>query len=373
MPKGNYYDVLGVSRNASIDEIKKAYRKLALKYHPDRNKGDKGTEEKFKGINEAYEILSDPEKRKQYDTYGSYQEMPGGGTSGFQGFDFSGFSGAGMEGFGIDDIFETFFGGGLNRTRRGRTRKKEKGEDLNMGITISFEEAAFGVTKEVSTQRQNICESCHGEGTEQGTKMKTCKTCGGTGQVEYIQRSFLGSIRSVQECPDCFGEGKMPEQKCAHCGGEGRTVKTDHITFTIPAGVESGMTIRLTGKGNAGRTVDQTGDLYITITVLPSKKFTRKGVDTYSVLDISSVQATLGDEISVDTLYGKKNIKIPKGIQNGEMIRLKELGIPKVGAYSKGDHYLAVKIKIPKKLSKQEEKIYLELLRIQKEEKRGWF
>jgi molecular chaperone DnaJ len=371
MPKQDYYEILGVSKNASIDEIKRAYRKLALKYHPDRNKGDKEAEEKFKEINAAYEVLSDPEKRKQYDTFGSYQESPGGGFSGFEGFDFSGFQ---QDGMGFEDIFDTFFGtgfAGAHKQRRGR--KSARGEDLQLSLQITFEESVFGTEKEIQINRKAICSSCNGSGVEKGSKMVTCPTCGGSGQVSYIQRSFLGSIRSVTTCPDCQGQGTIPEKKCPVCKGEGRVDYRDLFTVKIPAGIEDGATIRIAGKGNAGKQGNSGGDLYLSIHVIPSKKFRREGNHIYSDLEISNVQAVLGDEITVDTLYGKKNVKIPRGIHEGALIRLKDLGIQQTGGYHRGDHFLRVTIKIPKRLSKKEEALYQELLNLEKKEKKTWF
>jgi molecular chaperone DnaJ len=374
MPKKDYYEILGVSKSASVDEIKKAYRKLALKYHPDRNKGDKDAENKFKEANAAYEVLSDPEKRKQYDTFGSYQETPGGGQgySGFEGFDFSNFQQGGNMGF--EDIFDTFFGtgfGGGQRQRRGR--KSSRGEDLQLSLQITFEEAVFGTEKEIQINRKEMCSACNGVGVEKGSKTVTCPTCGGTGQVSYIQRSFLGSIRSVTTCPDCQGQGTIPEKKCPVCKGEGRIDHRDLFTVKIPAGIEDGTTLRITGKGNAGKHGTGGGDLYLSVHVIPSKKFKRENNHIYSDLEISNVQAVLGDEITVDTLYGKKNVKIPKGIHEGEMIRLKDLGVQQAGGYNRGDHFLRITIKIPKRLSKKEEALYQELLTLEKKEKKAWF
>lgn len=370
MPKQDYYDILGINKNASIDEIKKAYRKQALEHHPDRNKGDKGSEEQFKKVNEAYQVLSDPEKRKQYDTFGSYQETPGGQAGGFQGFDFSNFQGGSFGGF--EDIFETFFGNSFGGGRQSRTRRSTQGEDINLQLHITFEEAVFGVEKEITVQRQETCTACTGSGVEPGSKMINCITCGGTGQVEYVQRSFLGSIRSVAACSTCGGEGKVPEKKCATCHGEGRVIAQDKITVSIPSGVENGSVLRVSGKGQAGKKGSASGDLFLHMLVEPSKKFQREGKNIYTDLEISNVQAVLGGEVNVDTVYGKKTVKIPKGIQEGEMIRLKGLGIKETGGTGTGDHYLRVRIKIPKKLSKKEEELYQELMKLG-QGKKGWF
>ncbi len=375
MPKKDYYETLGVARTATIDDIKKAYRKLALQHHPDRNKGNKEAEDKFKTINEAYEVLSDPEKKKQYDTFGSYQEGAGHGGSGFGGFDFSGFSGGSGSFGGFEDIFETFFGGNFSGGgTRSRSRRSAQGEDLKHAISITFEEAVFGIEKELVLPREDRCGTCHGNGVEPGSKLVTCKNCNGSGQITFVQRSFLGNIQSVSLCDTCRGEGKIPEQQCHTCRGQGRVSVNDRFTVKIPAGIEDGSNIRLRGKGNAGRQDQSDGDLYLFIRVEPSKKFARKGTDIHTSLEISNIQAVLGDSVTVDTLYGKKEVKIPKGIQDAEIIRLKELGVVRVGTEHKGDHYITVKIHIPKKLSKKEEELYKELLNLQKGSKKGgWF
>ncbi len=367
MPKKDYYETLGVAKGATIEEIKKAYRKQALQHHPDRHKGDKNAEARFKEVNEAYQVLSDPAKRQQYDAYGSYQDQPGGGGGqGFGGFDFSGFQGGGQN-FGFEDIFESFFGG----SGRSRSKRSSRGEDLNMQMRISFEDAVFGMEKQVTIPRKDNCKDCTGSGVEPGSKMVNCTACGGTGQVEYIQRSFLGNIRSVSACTTCGGEGKRPEKSCGHCNGQGRVDAADTITIRIPAGVEDQTTLRVTGKGNAGKKGQTNGDLYLLIFVEPSKKFKRDGMNIYALLEISNVQAVLGDTLEIDTVHGKKEIKIPKGIQEGEMIRLKGLGIKK-DVNTVGDHFLETHIKIPKKLSHKEEELYQELKKIG-QGKKGWF
>jgi molecular chaperone DnaJ len=363
MPK-DYYSTLGVERGATVEEIKKAYRKLAMQHHPDRNQGDKDAEKKFKEATEAYEVLSDPQKKQQYDTYGSTAEEMGrsGGGQGFGGFDFSGFSGRGGFG-GIEDIFETFFSGsGFGGGRGGRaSQRPQTGEDLEISINVTFEEAVFGVERQVTVNRMLACEHCAGSGAEEGSKVVTCATCGGSGQVEAVQRTILGNVRSVRVCATCEGAGRTPEKKCGKCKGEGRVVKSDTITFQVPAGVDDEMTIRLSGKGNAGKHGQEYGNLFVHVRVGQSKKFHRDGNDIRMSIEITPAQAVLGDEIEIDTLYGKKTLTIPKGTQHDQVIRLKDLGVQKVGSYNKGDHYVTVQIKVPKKLSRDEERLYREL------------
>lgn len=370
MPK-NYYETLEVSKNASVDEIKKAYRKLAMKYHPDRNQNDTSAEKKFKEINEAYEVLSDPSKRQQYDTFGSYNsQAQGNGGSGFNGFDFSGFSGQGFSGF--EDIFESFFGegfGGGNRRKRG---KRSEGEDIEIGVQISFEEAIFGVSKTVSFKRKKVCKECKGARVAKDSKMISCSECNGTGQITFIQRSFLGNMQSIQVCHVCEGTGKVPEKKCPVCNGQGTQEESETVNVDIPAGVDNGMTLKVSGRGHEGIDGANPGNLFVHVNVVPSKKYQRNERNIYTELEISNVQAVLGDSVELETVYGKKELKIPKGIQSGEMIRMKDLGVPVIGTDQKGDHIVKVTIVIPKKISKKEEELYNNLLKLQKE-KKGWF
>lgn len=371
MAKRDFYEVLGVAKGASVDDVKKAYRKLAMAHHPDRNQGDKGSETKFKEATEAYEVLSDPQKRQQYDTYGSYSEQPGGGGQGFGGFDFSGFQG-GFGGGGIEDIFENFFGGGQSRGRR-QQQSAQRGEDQEIAIDLSFEEAAFGVERTVVLKRKGVCDNCSGSGAAKGSKISTCTKCGGRGQVEVTQRTILGNFRTVATCDQCEGSGKVPEQKCTHCRGEGRRTIEDNFTFKVPAGIDDAATIRIRDKGNAGRSGQAGGDLFVHVRVARSKKFIRNGADIHTTLEVSPAVATLGDEIEIETLHGKKTISIPKGIQHGQIIKLKDLGVTKIGSYNKGDHYVAVEVKIPKKLSKKEEELYKELQKVESSGSKRWF
>lgn len=351
MANKDYYEVLGVQKSASDDEIKRAFRKLAVKYHPDRNQGNAEAEEKFKEINEAYQILSNPDKRAKYDQFGS---AAFDGTGGFNGGGFSGFDGFDMGGFG--DIFESFFGGsGSSRRRNGPVR----GNDIEYTITLTFEEAVFGVEKEISITRSENCEHCSGSGAEPGTSVKTCPTCGGSGQVRVQRQTPLGSFVSTSSCDHCHGTGKITETPCKECKGKGHIRKTRKIKVNIPAGVDTGNVMPLRGQGEHGLRGGSPGDLYVKINVTPSKNFTRKGNDVYIDAHISMAKAALGTEITVATVDGNVKYTVPAGTQSGTMFRLKGKGIQRVNSSGKGDQYVKVIVDIPKSLNKaQEEALY---------------
>ncbi|MDD4351583.1 MAG: molecular chaperone DnaJ [Candidatus Gracilibacteria bacterium] len=356
MSKRDYYEILGVAKAASDDEIKKAYRKLSKQHHPDVNK-EKGAEAKFKEINEAYQVLSDKQKRTAYDQFGhaGAQGFNGAG-GGAQGFDFSGFD---FGGGGFGDIFENFFGGGFGGGRsNSRTGGPRRGGDLEIQINISFEEAVFGTSKELSITKAAVCDHCKGNGAEPGTKIKECATCGGSGRVKRTQNTVLGQIVTSTTCPDCRGQGKINEQDCTKCHGQKRVRAAEDIKFNIPAGVDDGSTIRLAGKGEAGVDGGSTGDLYVTILVSPSKQFKRQGYDIVSDLKISVPQAVLGDEIEIKTIYGDVQMKVPAGIESGKVLRIKDKGVQKVNSTQKGDHLVRITVDIPKKLSKAEKELY---------------
>lgn len=345
MANKDYYEVLGIQKGASDDEIKKAFRKLAIKYHPDKNQGDKEAEQKFKEINEAYQVLSDPEKRAHYDQFGTADPGAGFGAGGFGGFDFSD-----MGGFG--DIFDTFFGGGGSGSKRrnGPTR----GNDIEYTLNLTFEEAIFGTEKEISITRSESCEECHGSGAAPGTSAKTCSTCGGTGQVRVQRQTPLGSFVSTTTCDKCGGKGKIIESPCHTCHGKGSVRKNRKITVKIPAGVDTGNVMPLRGQGEHGQNGGSPGDLYIKIRVAPSKKFIRKGNDIYIDTHISMGHAALGIEIKVPTVDGDVKYKIPAGTQSGTLFRLKGKGVPRVNSSGRGDQYVKVIVDIPKNLNEKQ-------------------
>lgn len=346
MANKDYYAALGLEKGASDDEIKKAFRKLAIKYHPDKNQGDKEAENKFKEINEAYQVLSDPEKKERYDRYGTADfDGSGFGSGGFGGFDFSD-----MGGFG--DIFESFFGGGGGSGRR--RNGPQRGSDLEYTINLTFEEAVFGVEKEISIDRSESCESCKGTGAKAGTSKKTCPTCNGQGQVRVQRQTPLGNFVSTSTCNACGGTGTIIEEPCTTCHGRGHVRKTRKITVNIPAGVDTGNVMPLRGQGNHGTNDGPPGDLYVRINVAPSKKFVRKGNDIYIDAHISMGNAALGTEITVATVDGDVKYTIPAGTQSGTLFRLKGKGVPRVNSSGRGDQYVKVIVDIPKNLNEKQ-------------------
>lgn len=369
MSEKNPYDILGVPKNASEDEIKKAYRKLSKKYHPDLNKGDKDSEKKFKEINAAYEILSDRQKRAQYDQFGSMPGSGGFGTGGgFQnaGFDFSGFGG------GFADIFETFFHAGApGQGAQSKYERQAKGSDIEIAISLSFEEAVFGASKEVSLEHFKSCSACSGAGFEPGSKIITCSECGGTGETTEMHNTFFGQMRSSKICSKCYGRGKTPEKSCPACRGTGRTRSTSKVTINIPAGVDNGTVLRLSGKGNAGTHGNKSGDLYAHITVKPSQKFSRDGNNIKTSLSIHIAQAALGDEIQIETIHGKVILKVPAGTQSETILRLRGYGVQKINSSQKGDHLVTIFVEIPKKLTSEEKELFTKLGQIAKQKHGG--
>jgi len=345
MSKRDYYEVLGVGRDASEAEIKKAYRKLARKYHPDMNPDNKEAEAKFKEVAEAYEVLSDQQKRAQYDQFG-HAATNGQGFGGFGG----GFEGADLGGFG--DIFEMFFGGG-GKQRRGPV----KGADLKFNLDITFEEAAFGLEKDIDIPRQEKCDTCKGSGAAPGTSPKTCQHCGGTGQVQYTQNTPFGRFVQSRTCDICRGEGKIIEEPCSKCRGRGTIRITRKIHVKIPAGVDTGSRLRVTGEGEPGEKGGPPGDLYIFLRVKPHKFFQREGNDVIVEMPVSFPQAALGDEIEVPTLDGKVQLKVPEGTQSGTFFRIKGKGIPDLHGYGRGDQHVRLVIVTPKKLTEDQKEL----------------
>lgn len=362
MAKRDYYEILGVSKGASPQEIKKAHRKLAKEFHPDRNKSA-DAEVKFKEVQEAYEVLSDSQKRQAYDQFGhAGTEGFGAGSGGFGGFssqDFSGFdfSGAGFEDIG--SIFDTFF-----RAGGGTRRQSRRGADLKYEMTIEFEEAVFGADKEISYQHEAVCDVCKGSGTKSGSSKTTCPTCKGQGQVVRVSRSFLGQIQTQSLCPECQGEGEVIKEKCTECNGNGKTRKEEHIKIKIPAGTPDGLVLKFAGKGNAGERGGDIGDLYVQISVKAHAEFERNGYDIYLDRSIPVTTAVLGGSLNVPTVHGSVTIKIPTGTQPGKILRISGKGIPKLkGGGGHGDQYVRITVDIPKKLSKEEEAVWNQLVR----------
>lgn len=349
MSKRDYYEVLGVSKTATQDELKKAYRKLARKYHPDLNKDNEEAAEKFKECNEAYSVLSDDQKRAQYDQFGhaAFENGGMGGGGGFGGAGgFGGFGGSGME-----DIFDMFFGGqggrGGSRTKTG----PQRGADLRFDLEITFEEAAFGLEKEINLYRDETCDHCHGEGAEPGSKVESCPECNGTGYVRFTQNTMFGQMVNERPCSRCKGEGKIISEPCKECRGKGTVKRNKKLKVKIPAGVDNGSRLRVSGEGEAGAKGGPNGDLYVYLYVKPHKFFERDGTTVLCEVPINIVQATLGADIKVPTLDGQVTMKVPEGTQPGKVLRLKGKGIPSLRGGSRGDQLVRIKVVVPTKLS----------------------
>ncbi len=345
MAKADYYEVLGVNRDAGDTEIKSAFRKAAKQYHPDLHPGDKEAEQKFKDINEAYEVLSDEKKRAQYDQFGHAAFDPSAATAGGYGGGFGGF----------EDIFSAFtggfgFGGGFNQSRNGPMQ----GRDLRYNLTISFEEAAFGVKKEILVPREENCATCGGTGAKPGTSPVQCAACGGSGQVRVQQNTVFGSFSTVRTCEACNGTGKIIQEACQDCKGRGRVNKSKRIAVSVPAGIDNGQTLNMRAEGEAGLRGGPAGDLYITITVKPHKLFTRKGTDLYIDMDVPMTVAVLGGEIQVPTLKGNVKYTVPEGTQPGTTFRLKEQGVPRLNSNTRGDLFVRTNVSIPRRLSDEQ-------------------
>ncbi len=350
MSKRDYYEVLGVSRTATEVEIKRAYRTLAVKHHPDKNPGDPTAEEKFKEAAEAYSVLSDANKRAAYDRFGH------GGASGKGfGFDPQGFS-------NIEDIFDLFGFGDMFGGRGARSRTSaQRGADLRYDLEITLEEAANGKEQKLQIPRLEKCENCEGKGTESGTQPEACVTCGGSGQTRY-QQGFFSVMRT---CPNCSGKGQIIKNPCKNCKGAGRIEKEKTIEIKIPAGVETGSRLRINGEGEAGLNGGPTGDLYVVIHVAEHEMFERQGANLYASVPVSFAQAALGAEIEVKTLDGEESLKIPAGTQTGTVFRLKEQGMPILGGRGKGDMFVAVTLVTPKNLTKEQRKLLEQLAEIE--------
>ena len=349
--KRDYYEVLGVKKDASAEEIKKAYRKAAMKYHPDRNPGDKTAEEKFKECGEAYEVLSDDAKRQRYDQFGFAGVDPSFGGGGNGPYGAGGFSGFGDFGdFG--DIFGEFFGGG-SRSRASQQNAPRRGENVMSHLELTFEEAAFGCEKEVATQRIENCAVCNGSGSSDGV-IETCTQCGGRGQVRSVQ-NFMGmQMQSTTTCPTCNGRGKMVKNPCNTCKGKGKVRKTNRVKVKIPAGVDAGQSVRVRGEGNVGANGGINGDLLVEIYIKRHPIFTREDYDVLCEVPISFTQAALGAQIEVPTIDGKVKYDLPEGTQSGTTFRLKGKGIPSINGRGRGDQYVTVYIETPRNLNKEQ-------------------
>jgi molecular chaperone DnaJ len=346
--KQDYYEVLGLPRNASDEEIKRAFRKLAFQYHPDRNK-ELGAEERFKEINEAYQVLSDPDKRRRYDRYGRIDI-----EEGFPDFGFG----------GLGDIFESFFGGFATPFGRTAQRVPQKGDSLQSHLALSFKEAVFGCNKEVEISRIEFCPSCHGIGSKPGTNPETCPDCRGTGQVRRVQQSIFGRYTSTTTCSRCRGEGTVIKNPCSQCQGRGRIKAKRKVNVPIPAGVDEGYRLRLDGEGSAGVYGGPPGDLYVTLSVKPDDLFHRDGSDILYELPINFAQAALGDEVRVPSLDGKVDLRIPPGTQNGKTFRFKDKGISHIDGKGRGDLLVKVTVITPQHLDKNQRRLFEDLAKV---------
>ncbi len=354
--KRDYYEVLGVNKDASDDEIKKAYRKMAKQYHPDLNPGDKNAEAKFKEANEAYEVLSDSDKRAKYDRFGhagvdpSYGAGQGGFGGGFGGMDFD-----------LGDIFSSFFGGGFGGGQRANPNAPQRGSDIQVSITVSFEEAAKGCKRTLDVQRIEVCDECSGTGAAKGTTTKTCPDCNGRGQVTTQQRTPFGIIQSSKPCPKCGGRGTVIPNPCGKCKGNGRIRRPVKIDVNVPAGIDDGQVFSMRGQGNRGVNGGPAGDLRVGVNVRPHPFFEREGNNVWCDVTISFAQAALGDELLVPTLDGKVKYTVPAGTQSGSVFKLKDRGIQNVNGRGRGDQLVRIFVEVPKKLTQHQKDLIKEL------------
>jgi molecular chaperone DnaJ len=356
--KRDFYEILGISKSASPDEIKKAYRKVAMQFHPDRNPGDKPAEEKFKEAAEAYEILSDTDKRSQYDRFGHQAFSPGRG---------GGYSGGGMnmddifsqfgDIFGNDSPFGSFFGGNSNKRTAGGRSRGVRGSNLRVKLKLNFEEIAKGTTKTIKVKKYVLCSTCSGTGAKDKNSVQTCSSCGGSGQVRRVQNTFLGQMQTVTTCPTCNGEGSTVTHKCTSCKGEGRIYGEETVTIDIPAGVQEGMQLSIGGRGNAGERGGAPGDLIVLVEEEAHPQLHRDGLNVAFDLHISIPDAVFGTQVEVPTIDGRAKIKIPAGTQSGKIFRLKGKGFPNVNSYEKGDQLIQVNVWTPQHLSTEEKQM----------------
>lgn len=345
--KRDYYEVLGLAKGASEDDIKKAYKNMARKYHPDLNPDDETAEDKFKEVGEAYEVLSDPEKKARYDQFGHAGVDPSYG-----GFGGGGFTG-GFEDFDLGDIFGDFFGGGFGGARQTRDPNAPiRGRDIRVTIPLDFMEAVHGIKKRIKYARQETCEVCHGSGAKEGTQPETCGTCNGRGTVEHVQNLFgLGAVSTRSECPTCHGKGTVIKDPCGNCSGEGRVRKDVTLEVEIPAGIDDGQAITLRGEGDRGLNGGPAGNLNVYVSVRPDPLFERDGYDIWCDMPLTFAQLTLGDEVIVPTVDGKVSYKVPEGTQSGTVFRLRNKGVPYVRGVGRGDHFVRVSLEVPQNLN----------------------
>ncbi len=347
----NYYEILGIEKSANADEIKSAYRKLAKKYHPDlyttaSDAEKKSAEEKFKEINHAYEVLSDDQKRAAYDTYGD-ENGPQAGMGGF--------------GFDMDDIFSSIFSGFGGSSRSQRANAPRRGQDILVRVNITFEEAVFGTQKTVSVRRVENCASCGGTGAKDGKAFKVCTQCNGSGKINMTQRTPFGQISTQTVCPTCHGSGKIVTEKCPHCAGQGRSEKTREVKVNIPAGIDAGQRITYRGEGHGGINGGEKGSLVVEVSVAPHKLYVRNGFDIHLEVPINFVDAAMGCTISVPTLYGKHDLKIPDGTQSGAVFKIRNAGIQKLNKSDKGDMFVKVAVEVPKSLTREQKELLKKL------------
>ena len=358
--KRDYYEVLGITRGSSSEEIKKAFRRLALEYHPDRNKED-GAEARFKEVNEAYQVLSNDKRRADYDRYG-HTSVGASGGKGFDGFETFG---------GFGDIFDAFFGGGVGSNTRTRPNAARPGADLQFGVTIAFEEAVFGTDQEIEIQRIDVCARCQGGRSEPGTSPTKCANCNGIGQVRRSHQGFFGQFHQVTTCSKCRGEGTMLSTPCGQCRGSGRERRTRKLVVSIPAGIEDGTQIRLSREGEAGVNGGRAGDLYVPVRVNRHEVFEREGSDIHYTLPISVYQATLGATLHVATVHGESDLEIPAGTQPGQTFTMKGEGVPHLRSNQRGNQVVTIQVNIPSDLSEEERAVFKELARMGGEQASG--
>ncbi len=354
----DYYSILGVARSASEGDIKQAYRKLSKELHPDKHKGAKDKEAKFKEVNEAYEVLGDAKKKQAYDQFGSTDGNPfGGGGGGFGGFDPSNFQGADFL-----DLFESFFSGAGGRRKQADTR----GRTMETEVAITLAESVSGTDRHISMKTHVTCDECKGSGVTEGSKLVNCAECDGTGSISKTVNSLFGVIRQNVVCSACKGSGKVPEKPCRRCGGDGRAMEKKTITVHIPAGIDDGQTLRVTGEGEAGQRGSANGDLLVHIRLQPDARFERQGDDIRSTLSITVLDAVLGAEVQVETVHGSMTMTIPAGTQPGQVLRIKNKGMPIVNTSRLGDHFVTIDLVVPTRLGREEKRLYEELKKQQR-------